>query len=70
MELLVEFLEEDTLHELPSRWLFCHIDVPLLGDDAILNDSRFADKAVDTIGSHHRYGVLRIDTWSHVFLCL
>ena len=54
MELLIELFHEDAFLEGPAGGILDGVDIPALGDDAILDDSRVADERVDTIAGHHR----------------
>ena len=54
MEVLVELLHEDTLVKGPACRILDGIDIPALGNDAILDDARVGNQRVDTIAHHHR----------------
>ena len=68
METLVKLFQKQSLVEYPSRGLAVLVDLPSLGDNAVLDDARVGNERVDAIGNHHRHRIAGIDGGSCVLL--
>ena len=55
VEFLVELFEKHAFLKRPARGILDDVDVPALGDNPVLDDTRIADERIDTIRGHHRH---------------
>ena len=53
MEVLIKLLEEQSLVEGPTRGMFRLVDIPTLGNDAVLDDTGVGDERIYTERCHH-----------------